>query len=234
MAQEQRASQTSTKTHWQLVEEALDEHRGKKREARRVLRRGPERSRPGPSRMTGHPPTLFLTETVIRRTVELLGSASGPAARADAARPGVVYWFGFEFGERACVTTLMIPEEVDRADSILASAVANEEVFTAIVSASLVFLAEVRPRPDEGPEPPDEYRRDVRFEGAFSIEVSPCLPFHLEDCRVRRQVGGECREIEIAELEDHLRLIPGFKDLRRRGRLAPCVVTPPIRHVVQV
>ena len=236
MTEEKRSTEQPAAPVWRAVEKALEEHQGKKRQARRAFRRAPGKTRSGGAAPT-EAPTLFLTETLARRTLEILESPAG-----DMPEPGAVFWFGFEHGERACVTTLIVPEEESRADAILASAVADEEVFSAIVGASLVFLGEVRLAAAEEDHDervsdervPDERVPDVRFEGAFAIEVPPMGPFDLEECRVHRQIAGQCRRIGAEELRDHLRLIPGFKDLRQRDRPAARVVTPAIRHVVRV
>lgn len=224
MSQEKRNSKNPPMPHWQSVEAALEEHQGKKRQARRAFRGTPNRPSGG---SPGEVPTLFVTETLARRTLELLASPAGAAPR-----PGVVYWFGFAFGERSCATTLIVPEEENRADAILASAVANEEVFAAVVSASLVFLAEVRLRSGDGDEPRDDGGRDVRFEGAFSIEAPPSPPLDVDHWRVRRQVEGESREIATEDLHRHLRLIPGFKDLRAPRNPPPRVMTSSLSHAV--
>lgn len=229
MTEEKRPSEEPATPVWKAVEKALEDHHGKRRQARRAFRRGPAKTRSGGA-PPGEVPTVFLTETLARRTLEILEAPGGGSPG-----PGSVLWFGFEHGERACVTTLIVPEEANRTDAVLASAVADEEVFSAIVSASLVFLGEVRlADEEEEAETRDERAPDVRFEGAFAIEVPTCRPFDLEVCRVHRQIAGECRRIDAAELGGHLRLIPGFRDLRKRSRPPSSASPPAIRHVVQV
>lgn len=208
MTQDRLKEKTPT-PHWQLVEQALDHHQRDQRRASRARRR---LRKTGSAAAPPAMPVVFVTDSLARQTARLLESAE------------VVYWFGFDCDDRASVTTLIIPEDDQRADSILASAVADEELFSTIVGASLAFLGQVRTGPAAvaqaaalpGP------RRDVRFEGALSIEVprngSSLSTLGLDRCVVHRQIAGECHRIAADELRSHLRVIPGFRDLRRSNR----------------
>lgn len=203
--------QTKNTPAWQRVEEAIHRHQKKNQQVRGAFRQEPKReeeSRPP----QGHP-TVFITNTLTRMSARLVRGSTPKTPPAE-----VVYWFGFECGEKASVTTLVVPEKETTPDSILASAVANEEVFSAIVSASLIFLGQVRLQ-REGDEDlaEKELGPDIRFEGALSIEVPPSQDpgrLELDQCRIYRQMGGKCRKISSRDLEGHLRVIPGFKDLR--------------------
>lgn len=223
---EDDAAREAVKPHWQAVEEALEARQSTGRRARRALRRlryQEKKSRQSPAAAQ---PVVFVTDTLARRSVELLTRPQGQAA-------GVVYWFGFECGERAAVSTVIVPQEEGRADAVLASAVANEEVFSAIVGASLVFLgqlrlaavgAEERKAPDPG--------RDVRFEGSFYIEVPPGTEAASKRdpaaWRIFRQIQGETQTVQPRDLDRHLRIIPGFKDLRGPRARPPRIVTTPL------
>jgi hypothetical protein len=208
--------------YWKLVEDALDERYGTKRQARSAAGRK-ESSRPGKA-SAEELPTLFLTLVQARQTLKVLETPKGVSPP-----PGVVYWLGFDCGKRACVTTLVVPAEEARSDAVLASAVADEEIFSAVVNTGLVFLGEVRLRCGQDPDRPG-----LRFDGAFSIDVAPGRTFDLGECRIHRRIGGECRQIPDAELRRHLRVIPGFKDLRDPRSPSRGAISPSIRHAVRV
>lgn len=206
MTQDRQPAKPPT-PHWQVVEQALDHHQRDQRRARRARR---ARHKAG-GRAAAAPelPVVFVSDDLARQTARLLEVAS------------VVYWFGFDCDDRASVTTLIIPEDDRRTDSILASAVADEELFSTIVGASLAFLGQVRKRPDADDPAVPGPGRDVRFEGAFSIDVprngSGASVLELERCVVHRQVAGEPHRIAGEEMRSHLRVIPGFRDLRKSG-----------------
>jgi len=195
--------------HWRVVEEAL---------AGPPRKRG--RQRRSPARATALP-TVYVTDEMARRSADLLARPRGGMAP-----PTAVFWLGLRGGVRACVTTLIVPEEasgnVAGGDAVLASAVANDEIFSAVVGASLVYLGQVRSRPalTQQPYPTAAPAADVRYQGALCVELPASANgksgFLLEDCLVWRQIAGERRLLAAAELDAHLRLVPAFKDLRRR------------------
>lgn len=212
---------------WQRVEEAVREHQEKNKQIHSVFRQPSPKNGDEAGPPEGHP-TVFVTDMIARTSAKLVASATpkGPPAK-------VVYWFGFECGDRASVTTLIVPEKETNTDSILASAVANEEIFSAIVSASLVFLGQVRLQDDDddGDDGDDETERDIRFEGALSIEIPRSQNpgrLELDQCRVYRQLDGNCHNIS-RQLNGHLRVIPGFKDLRKPSEMASRVYSVPVR-----
>lgn len=222
----QEKPHTENTSAWQRVEQAIREHQEKNQQVRGIFRQPPEKAENETGSPDGHP-IVFVTDMITRTSARLVRATTpkGPPAK-------VVYWFGFECGDRASVTTLIVPEKESNTDSILASAVANEEIFSAIVSASLVFLGQVRLQQDDEEEFEEgEPGRDVRFEGALSIEIPPSDHpgrLDLDQCRIYRQLDGQCRSIS-RELHGHLRVIPGFKDLRKPREASSRVFSVPVR-----
>lgn len=209
MADQEQQRKEAAKPHWQVVEEALaGPPRRRPRRARRADRK---------AAAAGGLPTVYVSDALARHTADLLAGR-----RAGVEPPSTVFWLGFRCGGRACVTTLIVPEDDVREDAILASAVANDEIFSAVVGASLVYLGQARSRPalTQQPSPTAAPDLDVRYDGALCVELPPPANgkagFALEDCLVSRQIGGERRQIAAGELAAHLRLLPAFKDLRRR------------------
>lgn len=212
MTNQERGRKPAARPHWQVVEEALAGPTRRRRQRRRAAT---------PAATVTTLPTVYVTDEMALRTADLLARP-----RAGLWPPGTVFWLGLRCGARACVTTLIIPEDASGndagGDAVLASAVANDEIFSAVVGASLVYLGQVRSRPalTRQPSPTAAPDADGRYEGALCIELAPAAGgkpgFVLEDCLVWRQVAGERRQIAADELAAHLRLIPAFKDLRKR------------------
>lgn len=207
MTDQDRGPNPAARPHWQVVEEAL---------ARPPRRRRKRRRREAHEGPVATLPTVFVTDEMARRTAGVLARP-----RAGLQPPSTVFWLGLRCGARACVTTLIVPEDVRGGDAVLDSAVANDEILSAVVGASLVYLGQARSRPDltQQPSPTATPDVDVRYEGALCVELPASADgrggFVLEDCLVWRQIAGERRQIAAGELAGHLRLLPAFKDLRR-------------------
>lgn len=180
--------------YWEIVERALAE------------------SRQEPAATP--PPTVYVSDLIARQTARLL-----ELAEREPSAPGVLYWLGFELGERACVTTLVRPDgAADR--SLLTSAVAWDEALAAVADAALVYLGEATSRPEEAPPASAELPFGWLAEtcaGKLSV-VIPSLregAFELAKCTVYRHLEGGYRRLAAKELDAHLRIVPGYTDLRK-------------------
>lgn len=180
------------------------------------------------------PPTVYVSDLIARQSARLL-----ELAEREPAAPAVLYWLGFELGERACVTTLVRPDAaVDR--SLLTSALAWDEALAAVADASLVYLGEATSRPEEAPpasaEPPFGWLAGT-VAGRLSVVIPPLRDgaFELAKCTVYRHLDGGYRRLASAELDAHLRVVPGYTDLRKyRPAPPPARVRAPLVNVAEV
>ncbi len=198
--------------HWQVVEQALAKQwRGKG--SRRRHRENDKAAAPKPK-----PPTVYLTSTLVRQTAKLLGPTSPQPS------PDVVYWLGFELEDRACVTTLVVPDTDTREHSSLTAAVASDEALATAADAPLVLLGQARAlqRSGDATLPRTPRDRDISSEGVFTVEILAFTKagFDLASCAVFRQIDGKRRQITADEMDEHLRVLPGYKDLRKRRQMA--------------
>lgn len=84
-------------------------------------------------------PVLYITDTLLAETGRLIASF---AAHRDS--EGVVYWFGFEFGDKSVVTTLIVPDADTTHGCISTSPEVNAEVLSHIVGTPLALLGQAR------------------------------------------------------------------------------------------
>jgi len=163
----------------------------------------------------GDLPIIYLSEDLAKQTADLLGSF----ARNRPAE-GVVYWFGLELGDRAVVTTLIVPDADTTGGSVLTSAEVNAEAISLVADTPLVYLGQAHSHPGwrVAHSAVDDRETFARFEGAISVVVPwfGRYGFTLEDCGIHRHIGGHFRPVRNPK--DHLRLIPGVSDLRRNPR----------------
>ncbi|HEX9730593.1 MAG TPA: hypothetical protein VGG06_01240 [Thermoanaerobaculia bacterium] len=192
MDQPRSSQSVSPVPYWEVVERAL----------------APSRKAPAAL------PTVYVSDLLARQSARLL-----ELAERDPSAPPVLYWLGFELGERACVTTLVRPDgAVDR--SLLTSAVAWDETLAAVADASLVYLGEATSRPEEAPPASPELPFGWLAEslaGRLSVVIPPLREgaFELAKCTVYRHLDGGYRRLAAGELDAHLRVVPGYTDLRK-------------------
>jgi len=132
---------------------------------------------------------------------------------------GVVYWFGIETPEIAMVTSLIIPDADTANGCVRTSAEANAAAITLTVDTALVYLGQAHSHPGSfvSHSATDDSDTFARFDGAISVVVPwfGRYGFHLEEWGVYRHTGGRFRS--VADVEGHLRMIPGVVDLRSRN-----------------
>ncbi len=158
-------------------------------------------------------PLIFIARTLLDETARLLASFT---LRKDS--EGVVYWFGLELGQRAVVTTLVVPDAETEMGFVRTSAVANAEAISVMVDTPLVSLGQAHSHPRRWVDhsPLDDRETFAQFPGAISLVV----PFYgrrgceLAHCGVHRHLDGRYKRIAQARVSDHLRVIPGFADFR--------------------
>jgi proteasome lid subunit RPN8/RPN11 len=158
--------------------------------------------------------TVYITETLLTDTAELLASFS-KGRRAE----GIVYWFGFEFGRNSIVTTLIVPDADTSGGCIATSEEANAEAVAAIYGTPLVLLGQAHSHPRSLIRHSDVDNRDTfaRFDGAISVVVPHYARkgIRLAECGVHRHLGGHFTLIDPEDADRHLKVIPGLRDLRR-------------------
>lgn len=156
---------------------------------------------------------VYVTEGILDESARLLASF------ADAGESeGVVYWFGLEFGERAVVTTLIVPDADTSTGGVRTSAAANAEAVGAVAGTPLVLLGQVHSHPFEhvGHSPVDDRDTFAQFPGALSVVVPYCgrQGMDLSNCGVHRHMAGRYQRIPNTSVEAHLSVLPGVRDLR--------------------
>lgn len=158
-------------------------------------------------------PVVMISDTLLSRTAALLASFA-----VECASEGIVYWFGIELGTVAVVTTLVVPNADTTYGCISTPPAVNAEALSVIVRTPLVLIGQAHSHPGHKVRHSwiDDRDTFARFEGALSVVV----PFfgkrgiRLSRCGVHRFLNGHFRVIGRAEMFDHLRVIPGEKDLR--------------------
>lgn len=157
-------------------------------------------------------PLIYITDVLAQQTAQLLDSFASY-------RPseGVVYWFGIEHGSAAVVTTLLVPNADTTEGSVYTSSEANAEALNVIVGSPLVYFGQAHSHPGRHVSHSchDDESTFARFDGAISVVVPwyGRYGLHLDQCGVHRHEGGRFRVVR--KVEEHLRIIPGFADLRK-------------------
>lgn len=160
-------------------------------------------------------PVVHISDTLLSETGRLIASfAEGRDSE------GVVYWFGLEFGDKAVITTLVVPDADTTYGCISTTPEANGEALGVIVGTPLVLIGQAHSHPGNGVRhsPFDDRETFARFDGAISVVV----PYYarrgvnLNRCGVHRHVGGAFQLINNKQLAEHLIVVPGQADLRRR------------------
>jgi hypothetical protein len=164
-------------------------------------------------------PIVYVTEPLLAETARLLASF---AAEEDS--EGIVYWFGLEFGTKAIVTTLVVPEADTSGGRICTSPAANGAAVRVTVDTPLVLLGQAHSHPSRNVNHSWVDDRDTfaQFPGAISVVV-PHLGrrgMDLVMCGVHRYLEGRFCRLRNRELAAHLRVLPGYVDLRPEFRLA--------------
>lgn len=161
--------------------------------------------------MKKKPPIVYITNELAQNTAKLLDSFAQ-------LRPseGVVYWFGIEEENTAVVTTLIVPDADTTDGSLSTSSKANADVMRSVVGTRLVYLGQAHSHPGSHVRHScyDDNHTFAAFDGAISVVVPwfGRYGFKREDCGIYRHQNG--RFEEVMNTDQHLRLIPGFKDLR--------------------
>lgn len=165
--------------------------------------------------MTKTFPVVYIAEPLLALTGAILVSF---ADRADDSE-GIVYWFGLELGERAVVTSLVVPDADTSFGDVVTSPAANAEALGAIVATPLVLLGQAHshPRGNVRHSTVDDRETFAQFPGALSVVV-PCFGrrgVELGNCGVHRHLDGRYRRIASSKVAAHLRVLPGLRDYRR-------------------
>jgi hypothetical protein len=160
---------------------------------------------------TGGLPVIYISDELAQKTASLLDSF----ARLKPSE-GVVYWFGLEEENTAVVTSLIVPDADTTAGSISTSAKANAEVVRGIVGNRLVYLGQAHSHPGSNVFHScyDDDHTFAAFTGAISVVVPwyGRYGFDLEQCGLHRHMNGRFQAVRNPD--KHLRIIPGFRDLR--------------------
>jgi len=163
--------------------------------------------------MTASLPILYITSTLLEHTARLL---MGFAIEKDS--EGLVYWFGFELGPKAIVTTLIVPAVDTSGGRLATSAPANADAVRVGFDTPLVLLGQAHSHPSHNVHHSRIDDRDTfaQFPGAISIVVPHFARrgIDLATCGVHRHLEGRFRRITEGEMASHLRVLPGVVDLR--------------------
>ncbi len=160
-------------------------------------------------------PTVYITENLLERTRTLLASFA-----KNSRSEGVVYWFGFEFGEAAVVTTLVVPDAETSWGCIRTSPQANAEALSAIIGTPLILLGQAHSHPGDGVRHSETDDRETfaSFDGAISVVVPNFgrEKINLETCGIHRHTDGAFQYIKPSEIADHISVLPGEADFRKK------------------
>lgn len=160
-------------------------------------------------------PTVYITEILLERTYALLANFS-EISRSE----GVVYWFGFELGEAAVVTTLVVPDADTSWGCIRTTPKANAQALSVIVGTPLILLGQAHSHPGSGVRhsPTDDLETFASFDGAISVVVPNYgkEAINLETCGIHRHLRGAFQYIATPEISAHIRLLPGEADFRKK------------------
>jgi len=163
-------------------------------------------------------PVVFLTKAQLDETARLLASFAPPGDEHE----GIVYWFGIELGERAVVTTLVVPDADTSYGSVRTSPEANAEVVALAIGTPLVLLGQAHSHPSEWVEHSGVDDRDTfaQWTGAISVVVPwyGRKGMHIESCGVHRHLGGRYEWIPPERVGEHLQVLEARVDLRKPGQ----------------
>ena len=158
---------------------------------------------------------IYITETLLGRSAVLLASFADPQ-RCE----GIVYWFGFDDGSRSVVTTLIVPDAEANWGCVATSAEANAEAVMSVFGTPLVLIAQAHSHPgvDVNHSDVDDRQSFPRFEGAVSVVVPHFAKkgIELSCCGVHRFIDGKYRILNWQDVPNHLVVVPGERDFRRR------------------
>jgi len=161
-------------------------------------------------------PTVYIAENLLERTRTLLASFA-----KNSRSEGVVYWFGFELGEAAVVTTLVVPDADTSWGCIRTSPRANAEALSAIIGTPLILLGQAHSHPGVGVRHSETDDRETfaSFDGAISVVVPNFgqEKINLETCGIHRHTDGAFQYIETSEIADHISVLPGEADFRKKS-----------------
>ncbi len=160
-------------------------------------------------------PIVYVAENLLERTRVLLASFA-----ENSRSEGVVYWFGFEFGEAAVVTTLVVPDADTTWGCIRTTPQANAQALSAIVGTPLILLGQAHSHPGAGVRHSETDDRETfaSFDGAISVVVPHFgrEETNLETCGIHRHTGGAFQYIEPSEISDHICVLPSEADFRKK------------------
>ncbi len=161
-------------------------------------------------------PTIYITANLLEQTRSLLASFA-----KNSRSEGVVYWFGFELGEAAVVTTLVVPDADTSWGCIRTSPQANAEALSAIIGTPLILLGQAHSHPGDGVRHSETDDRETfaSFDGAISVVVPNFgrETINLDTCGIHRHTGGTFQYIEPSEIADHISVLPGEADFRKKS-----------------
>ncbi len=162
-------------------------------------------------------PQLFLHESVVRASSELLRSTAG----FFNAHESVLYWAGFEMRDKWLVSTCIRPEVFATRTSFRTSAEANARVVTFLAMHGLALLAQVHTHPgafidhSEG----DDQGAFMAFENFISVVIphygrQGILP--LNQCGVHRFEAGQFKRLSVSEVDRTFHVLPLARDFVER------------------
>lgn len=167
-------------------------------------------------------PIVFMTQGLAENTAKLLDSFA-----VQRPSEGVVYWFGIEAGDRAVVTTLVVPDANTEDGCVRTSVEANAEATGVITGTPLLLLGQAHSHPGRyvSHSAVDDAETFACFPGCISVVVPwfGRYGFRLEECGIHRHLGGRFRLIR--NVEDHIRILPEIVDFRRttaKGEVHGC------------
>lgn len=160
-------------------------------------------------------PTVYITANLLERTRALLASFA-----INSRSEGVVYWFGFELGEVAVVTTLVVPDADTSWGCIRTTPQVNAQALSAITGTPLILIGQAHSHPGSGVRHSETDDRETfaSFDGAISVVVPHFgrEGINLESCGIHRHAGGEFQYIEPSEISHHICVLPGEADFRKK------------------
>lgn len=159
------------------------------------------------------PTTIYIPDTLVARTAALLDSFA-----TERPSEGVVYWYGLELGNRAVVTTLIVPDADTRSGAVHTSATANARTLEAIVGTPLQLLGQAHSHPGAHVQhsATDDDETFGRFEGMISVVVPYFGRYGLQlhACGINRYLEGRFWPIPAEDVGRHLVVLPGERDFR--------------------
>lgn len=162
-------------------------------------------------------PRIYITQNLMERTGELLASFA-----ENNPSEGVVYWFGFELGEIAVVTTLVVPNADTRWGCIRTTPQVNAQALSAIVGTPLMLVGQAHSHPGSTVRHSDTDDKETfaSFDGCVSVVVPHFGKegINLETCGIHRHINGAFHYIETSEISDHISVLLGEADFRAKAQ----------------